>query len=291
MTVLLTGGGGFIGSALATVLQSQGRALRFLALSQGQDFREPSTYAELLQGVDVLVHLAWTSVPAEASAQPIRDIEDNLQGSLRLLQAAMAAGVGRFVFVSTGGAVYGLPQYLPVDEAHPTRPYSPYGISKLAFEHYLAFYRQTQGLDYRIFRVANAYGPGQNLAKNQGDIGHWLKAAAEGRPLQLWGSPDIVRDYLFIDDLAEALALGLAYEGEERLFNLGAGRGYSLAEILQALQAVLPLMPPVEYRPGRGYDVPVNILDSSRLQKALNWQAKTELKEGLQKTWNWLKTR
>lgn len=304
-TILLTGGTGFIGSHIVEALLAAGHQLRVLTSSssihpniqpyQGQlellrgDFGNEQLMQQYLQGVDYLIHVAWTTVPKTATENPIYDAQSNLIGGLHLLEAAVAAQVKKVIFVSTGGALYGSPQYVPVDEQHPLHPISAYGTSKLAFEHYLHFYYNNKGLDYTIFRIANAYGPRQNLTKNQGVIGIWLQKIKEQQPIEIWGDGSVVRDYIYVADVAQLLAKSLTYQGANKIFNVGSGKGYSLNDILAACQKVSQEQPTVQYLEGRPFDVPVNILSIEQVQEVLGWQPSTGLEEGILATWEWLK--
>ncbi len=302
--ILLTGGTGFIGSHIVEALLQANHQLRVLTSSSSvhpniqpfQDrlellrgnFGNAQLMRQYLEGVDYLIHVAWTTVPKTATENPIYDAQSNLIGGLHLLEAAVAAKVKKVFFISTGGALYGVPEYVPVDEVHPLHPISAYGTSKLAFERYLHFYYKNKGLDYNIFRIANAYGPRQNLTKNQGVIGIWLQKIQQGEAIEIWGDGSVVRDYVYVADVAQLLLQSLTYQGDTKLFNVGSGQGYSLNEILEACQAVSGQRMPVQYLAGRAFDVPVNILSIARAQELLDWSPSTELETGIRATWAWL---
>ena len=302
--IFITGGTGFIGSHIVEALLGQGHQLRVLTskttvppniapyqeqleLLQG-DFGNQPLMEKYLQGVDYLIHVAWTTVPKTATEQPIYDAQSNLIGGLHLLEAAVTAQVKKVLFISTGGALYGVPQYVPVDEAHPLQPISAYGISKLSFERYLHFYYKNKGLDYSIFRIANAYGPRQNLTKNQGVIGIWLQKIQQQHPIQIWGDGSVIRDYIYVADVAQLIAQSLTYQGTVKTFNVGSGQGYSLNDILAVCQSISQQQPTIEYLKGRAFDVPVNILSIERVQAVLGWSPSTSLEKGIQATWDWL---
>ena len=302
--VLLTGGTGFIGSHLTEALLNAGHAVRVLTSSSSihpniqpfvhqltllrGDFGNQQRMVEYLQGVDYLVHVAWTTVPKTATENPLYDAQTNLLGGLHLLEAAVAAGVKRVFFISTGGALYGVPQYTPIDEQHPLDPISAYGASKLAFERYLKVYQHNHQLAYTTFRVANAYGPRQNLTKNQGVIGIWLQRILQGQPIEIWGDGTVVRDYIYVEDVAQLVAQHLTHTQPSTAYNVGSGQGYSLNEILAACTQVSGTAPTVHYLKGRAFDVPINILSTKKIQEALHWQPNIGLEAGIQKTWQWL---
>jgi len=201
--VFVTGGTGFMGSHIVELLLAEGHQITVLTSSSSihpniqhvqtkikivrGDFGNYQLLVQHLEESDILVHIAWTTVPKTASENPIYDAQTNIIGSIHLLEAAVKAKVKKVIFVSTGGALYGVPQYTPIDEVHPIRPISAYGISKMTFERYLHFFYQNKGLDYTIFRIANAYGTRQNLTKNQGVIGIWLQKIKEDQAIEIWG--------------------------------------------------------------------------------------------------------
>ncbi len=241
----------------------------------------------VLQGIDILIHVAWTTVPKDASENPAFDIQSNLEGGVNLLSAAVSAGVKKVIFISTGGTVYGIPKYIPIDENHPLNPISAYGISKMAFERYLHFFYNDRNLDYCVLRVSNAYGTRQNLFKNQGVIGHWLQKIKNNEKLTLIGDGEQVRDYIYATDVASAIAKSIDYLGSEKIFNLGYGKGNSLNEILKVCQEITQKEIQLVRLPSRNIDVNVNVLDNQLIQRELNWKPELDLNQGIQKVWDW----
>ncbi|CAA6819617.1 MAG: UDP-glucose 4-epimerase (EC [uncultured Aureispira sp.] len=304
--VFVTGGTGFMGSHIVELLLQEGHQITVLTSSSSihpniqhlqakikivrGDFGNYQLMLQYLQDTDIIVHIAWTTVPKTASENPIYDAQTNIIGSIHLLEAAVKAKVKKVLFVSTGGALYGVPQYTPIDEAHPIRPISAYGISKMAFERYLHFFYQNKGLDYGIFRIANAYGTRQNLTKNQGVIGIWLQKIKENKAIEIWGDGSVVRDYIYVSDVAQIIAKGMHYQGTQKVFNVGSGLGYSLNDILNVCKKVSQKNPRVAYLNGRSFDVPVNILSIQKAVEELDWQPNISIEEGVQATWDWLTT-
>jgi UDP-glucose 4-epimerase len=170
------------------------------------------------------------------------------------------------------------------------QPISAYGISKMAFERYLHFYFKNKGLDYSIIRIANAYGRRQNLRNQQGVIGIWLQKILSGSPLEIWGDGTVVRDYVHVKDVAQAVVSLLDYSGNRRVFNIGSGKGYSLNTILALCQKVSNRQPEVSYKLGRSFDVPKNVLNIKKAQKELGWNPLIDLEEGIRDTWDWIGT-
>jgi UDP-glucose 4-epimerase len=302
--ILVTGGTGFMGSHIVELLLQNGHQLTVLTSSssihpniqpiQSQisiirgDFGNRELLLQNLKNIDTIIHIAWTTVPKTASENPSYDAQSNIIGGIHLLDAAVEAKVKKVVFISTGGALYGIPEYTPIDEQHPIRPISAYGISKMAFERYLHFYYKNKGLDYTIFRIANAYGTRQNLTKKQGVVGIWLQKIMNNEPIEIWGDGEVIRDYVYVTDIARAIASSLDYKGKEHVFNLGSGQGYSLNQILTICKKISQKDSIVNYLEGRSFDVPVNILSITRAQQELGWKPSTSIDEGIRQTWAWL---
>jgi UDP-glucose 4-epimerase len=243
-----------------------------------------------LEGVDVCYHLVSTTLPRSSNLDPAYDIETNLLGTLRLLDTAVRQKVKRIVFTSSGGTVYGSPRRVPIGEDHPTDPACSYGIMKLAIEKYLALYQQLHGLQSTVFRLANPYGERQRIEASQGAVGVFLGKALRNEALEIWGDGTVVRDYLHISDVIRALLLpvGSGSVGESAVYNIGSGQGCSINELIQAIAVVTGREVQVKYSPGRGFDVPVNVLDISKAKRQLGWTPHIDLHEGIRKTWQWM---
>jgi len=298
MQAVVVGASGFIGSHVVDGLLAEGWQVRAVARHlpglislpaqahphlrcMSVDMADGPSLEEALAGADLVVHLASSSLPHSSNRDPHADVQVNLLGALNLLEAARRTGVARVVVVSSGGTVYGQPQEVPIPESHPTEPICSYGITKLAIEKYVALYRQLHGLDGVVFRVANPYGERQRLDGAQGVVPIFLGKALRGEPLQIWGDGSVVRDFLHISDLVEALLAAARYQGSERLFNVGSGQGLSLQALVQLLEVELQTTLAVSYLPARGFDVPTNVLCIERAQRCLGWSPHVSLVEGL----------
>jgi UDP-glucose 4-epimerase len=222
-------------------------------------------------------------------SDPSYDVESNVAASVRWLSRLGETSLRRIIFVSSGGTVYGNPQSTLIDENHPTNPTCSYGITKLALEKYIAMYAGLANIDYLIMRPSNIYGKGQHLDHGQGVIGVLIDRALRGRPLEVWGTGENLRDYLHIDDFISAVGRILSYDGSQRLFNVSSGVGHSVLEILEILRRQLANLPEIKCVPSRGFDVPVNILDSSRLRDETGWQPTLKLEEGIANVIEWLR--
>lgn len=305
MRILVTGGTGFIGSHVVARLLRAGHTLRVMAHSAARspelrfideqtelvlgDLSDRSTLQRALTGMESVVHLAWSTVPKNATADPAFDVQSNVIGTLHLLEQAKAQALRKFVFISSGGTVYGRPERHPIPEAHPTHPISAYGLSKLTVEKYLYLYHALHGLDYTVLRVANAYGERQNLRKGQGVIGVWLQRIMQQKPIEIWGDGSVIRDYVYVGDVAEAVYQVLhTPESRAQTFNVGSGNGQSLREVAATLQHVMRVEPDIRYLPGRNFDVPANVLDISRIRKVIGWTPQVSFETGLRGVRTWL---
>ncbi|HLP97944.1 MAG TPA: NAD-dependent epimerase/dehydratase family protein [Sideroxyarcus sp.] len=301
MRALVLGGGGFIGSHLVTALLAQGEQVRVLerpyrmrtpALPRHPalewlegDFGNTQDIHRALADVDTVFHLVSTTQPQSSNDDPAFDVGSNLLATLSLLEQLRDRKDTKLIFVSSGGTVYGRPQHTPIPETHPTEPTCSYGIVKLAIEKYLALYHLLHGLDYRVLRLANPYGPGQEANRAQGVVGTFLSRVVHDEPIEVWGDGSVVRDYLYISDTIRAMLQAVAYQGPERIFNIGSGGGHSVREIIAAIEQVTGKQAQVSYTAARKFDVPVSVLDISRAKAELGWQPGTDLNEGLRLTY------
>jgi UDP-glucose 4-epimerase len=235
-------------------------------------------------------HFVSTTLPKTSNDDPIYDVRSNLVDTLQLLEACVAAKARRIVFASSGGTVYGVPEAVPISEAHPTNPISSYGIVKLAIEKYLGLFYHLYNLDYTALRISNPYGPYQDPMGQQGAIGVFLHRLHAGRPVSIWGDGGVVRDYLYVSDLTDALVRAAEVESRERVLNVGSGRGISLNELVGLIGEVVGEQPVVEYLPARALDVPASVLEIGRARAELGWSPKTEPAEGIARTWDWIRT-
>jgi UDP-glucose 4-epimerase len=299
LRALVLGGGGFIGSHLVSALLAHGTQVRVLERPyrtrmptipnhpglewQEGDFGNVQDIHRALENVDVVFHLVSTTQPKSSNDDPSFDVESNLVATLRLLDQLRGTDT-LLIFSSSGGTVYGTPIQTPIPETHPTDPTCSYGIVKLAIEKYLALYRLLHGLEYRILRVANPYGPGQEANRAQGVVGTFLSRVVHDEPIEVWGDGSVVRDYLYISDTVSALMQAAQYRGTERIFNIGSGGGHSVREIIAAVEQVTGKKARASYTAARKFDVPVSVLDITRAKAELGWQPKIDLNEGLRLT-------
>ena len=253
------------------------------------DFYDQDTLALALVGVNFVVNAVSTTTPANSNLAPILDIENNLIGSLKLVELCKSKGIQRLIFLSSGGTVYGPDVNTPTPEETPTNPACSYGIVKLAIEKYLGLYRQQGDLDSVILRISNPFGPFQ-LTKGQGVIAAFINQILKNQPIILWGDGSVIRDYLYIDDLINAIicAAELDNFNAPYIFNIGSGEGKSINKIIKSLTDIHGNINVIK-QPSRLCDVPVSVLDIRRANAFLGWSPNTDWISGLESTYNWFK--
>lgn len=300
--VLVIGGSGFIGSHLCRRLLAEGRlpvvfdrvppSVGGVEYHRGDMSGVADLWPSLLENMEAVYHLAWTTKPQSANNDPLFDLQSNVAGGVHLLDGmARLSHRPRLIFVSTGGTVYGQTGSTPVREDHPANPINAYGISKLTLELYLRLYHRLHELDYLAFRPGNPYGEGQDPAGAQGAVAVFLGKILRGEPITIWGNGEVVRDYLHIDDLISALVAGLDYRpapDSPRTFNVGSGMGISLNQLIVLLERASGRRAEVTRAPARKTDVPQIVLDISLIRKHLGWSPIVSMEEGLKRTWNWI---
>jgi len=299
MKILITGGAGFIGSNIADHLLDRGCEVHVVDdLSTGfmenvdprvtfhcMDIRSPDA-GRLVEGggYDVLCHHAAQMDVRRSVREPLFDADVNVLGTLNLLEACRKSGVGRVVYASTGGAVYGEPETLPVTEDHPVNPICHYGISKHTVEHYLFLYRYLYGLDYVVLRYPNVYGPRQNPYGEAGVTAIFTLAYLQGTPPVINGDGLQLRDYVHVSDIARANWMAMDLERKDisgRIFNLGFGTGRSVLELDELIREFTG----TDLEPSSGPPLPEEIrriaLDSTRAGEVLGWVPSIPFEDGL----------
>jgi len=301
---VVLGGGGFIGTNLCRRLAASGHRVRAFGRRclfpddlqgvewyQG-DFTDAGSVAAAIGSFDIVFHLIHATMPQPANLDMAGDLQNNVVPSIALLDLCRRFAVKRVVFVSSGGMVYGCPQQIPTPETAPTTPICSYGISKLAIEKYLALYEYLHGLDYRVLRITNPFGPFQTALKDQGVIAALISRGLSGKPMEIWGDGSVIRDFVFVDDVVDALGkAAVGEDGSERIFNIGSGQGRSLREVIAAIESLLGTGLRIEWKPGRAIDVPVSVAAIGRAREGLDWSPTTSFESGLGKTIEWARRR
>jgi UDP-glucose 4-epimerase len=301
--VLVTGGAGFIGSNIADAYIERGWRVTIIDNLSGGDRRNIHPRAEFHQldirdaaaadlirelKPDVINHHAAQMDVRKSVEDPAADADVNVVGSLRILEAAVGAAVKRFIFASTGGAIYGEPVEVPQSESHPTGPLSPYGCAKLAVEHYLHYYRVVHGLSSVALRYANVYGPRQNAHGEAGVVAIFAGRLIDGQTSTINGSGTQTRDFVYIDDVVAAnlAASDAEWQGEH---NVGTGVETSVDELYASLASIAGSGIPAAHGPGKEGEQLRSVLDGSRLRKLAELPERTRLRDGLAKTFAWLR--
>jgi UDP-glucose 4-epimerase len=296
---IVLGGGGFIGTNLCRRLLEDGHrvrafgrhcpfpeALEGIEWFQG-DFGDAASLAKAIETFDVIYHLVNGSTPLSANLDMAGDVQRNILSSLGLFEICRKLGVSRLVFVSSGGTIYGCAQQIPTPETAPTDPITAYGINNLAIEKYLALYQHLHQIDYRILRISNPFGPFQTSIKNQGVIASMITRTLRNEAIEIWGDGSVVRDFIFVDDVVDALVAAARDRSSTRIFNIGSGEGHSLRQVLASVEALLDKTLNIQWKPGRPLDVPISVLAIDRAREILGWTPKTSFKDGLNKTITW----
>jgi UDP-glucose 4-epimerase len=293
--ILVTGGAGFIGSHVAERYLSAGWKVAVVDnLSSGRRDKVPEgaafyeldirdiEFAEVVaaERPDVISHHAAQMDVRISTTEPAFDADVNIVGSIKVVEAALAAGVKKFIFASTGGAVYGEPDELPVTEETPARPISQYGCSKLAVERYLYLYNVQRGLDYVALRYPNVYGPRQNPHGEAGVTAIFALKMLDGEPCNIYGDGTESRDYVYIDDVVNAHVL--AADGDfNGVLCIGSSRETTVPEIFDELSAltgndVEPRREPL--RPGEIHRI---CISGAKAKEILGWEPKVSINDGL----------
>jgi len=311
MKILLTGGAGFIGSHVAEKYLSKGYEVIVIDdLSTGKRENLPNgvkfhlvdiTEKEKLERIfkaekpEIVNHHAAQMSVQRSIREPKFDASVNIMGSINLLELSVKYGVRKFIYISSGGAIYGEPFYIPCDEEHPVKPLSPYGITKYVVEHYLYYFYKNYGLDYVILRYPNVYGPRQDPYGEAGVVAIFISRMLKGNDVIINGDGNQERDFVYIDDIVEANLLSLKFsnEGEGRIdpvFNLGTGKGTTVNELFLKIAGITGYKKKPLHGPPRKGEVYKISLDAKKASKFLKWQAKIDLDEGLKRTVSWFKS-
>jgi UDP-glucose 4-epimerase len=249
------------------------------------DFADDIAMASALTDVRVVVQLVSTSSPGLQNRYAVSDIRDNVLPQVSFLESCVAAKIERYVFLSSGGTVYGQPQTLPIPETHEARPLSSHGMTKLVVEQYIDMYGRLHAMPYVTLRVANPFGPGQTFRKGQGLIPALLQRHAQGLPVRIINGGQAIRDFLYIDDLADAVAAAIASPAAAmRTINIGSGEGRRIMDVIEAVEHVLGQRFAREDGGHRDSDVDANVLDITLARDLLGWSPKTPFMDGLRLT-------
>ena len=299
MKVLVTGGAGFIGSHVVDTLISHGHEVSVVDdLSTGRlsnlnpeatfykmDIRSPQlTEVFERERPDYVNHHAAQMDVRRSVVDPIFDADVNILGSINVIECAKRFQIKRFVYISTGGAVYGEPEYLPCDEAHPINPICQYGASKHTVEHYLYMYNQLYGLDYVVLRYPNVYGPRQDPHGEAGVVAIFAGQMLRGEQALINGDGEQQRDFVYVGDCARANLLALQTKNAPAIYNLGSGQGTSVNQVFTALKNITGYSLPEVHGPAKLGETSRIYLDATKARHELDWVPTVNLDEGLEQT-------
>jgi UDP-glucose 4-epimerase len=304
MRILVLGGSGFLGSHIVDKFLAEKHDVavydlypeRFRRSPSGikfytGDFGNVGALDELIAtGFDAVIHCVSTTTPKSSNESPEFDIQSNVIGTLYLLDICVKRKVGKLVFLSSGGTVYGdIGDRAMVDETHAVRPMCSYGVSKLTIEHYLDVYKHLRGLDYVALRLSNPYGERQSPLRALGALTVFLHRTLKRQNIEIWGDGGVTRDFIYVGDVATAVYLATT-KPVSGVFNVGTGTGLSLRDILIHIAKAVGREPTVDWLASRSFDVPRIVLDASKLKNATEWRDVTSLDDGVGITADWLRS-
>ncbi len=301
--VLMIGGNGFIGTHLVDELQHAGYRVRVLD-RQPELFRKPregveylfgsfadlNTLRDAVEDCEILIHLAHSTVPALSLVHPEQEVLDSVSSFVNMVNCFKKGQIRKVVFFSSGGAVYGNPLSLPVDEAARLEPISPYGVAKLMMEKYLSMFSYLNGLQYIIVRPSNPYGPRQNHKGQQGVIPIFLNRMLNDEEIRIWGDGSITKDYLYVCDLVKAVVMLMESGFDNEAYNISSNVGRSLTDLVSVLAVGCGRKPRIAYEPEHPYDVKHVVLSNAKIRQRTGWQPKITLEVGISETIRWMQT-
>jgi UDP-glucose 4-epimerase len=303
--VLVTGGAGFIGSHIVDALLEQGHKVAVVDnlstgsrenVNHGARFYNLNICDAQLADIfeqerpDMVNHQAAQTVVTQSLSDPAFDAQTNILGSLNVILNCISFKVKRVIYASSGGAIYGEPQYLPVDENHPVNPISPYGISKCTVEHYLRLYSLQGNLEYVALRYPNVYGPRQNPGGEAGVVAIFTRQMLNGEPVTIFGSGNKTRDYVHVSDVASANLLAME-RGRNEIYNISSGLETSDHQMFDTLAKLLCYQRQPVFTKERPGEIHRICLDATRASVGLGWQPRVSFGEGLKTTAAYYKNR
>lgn len=299
---IVFGGGGFIGSHLAEALvknkysvvvfsRKSKNALKNLAnvINDVQfiegDFNDINAVKKVIAADDIVFDLIASSVPFSSTQTPIEEINHHIFSHVRFIEACCMKKVKKIIFASSGGGVYGDKKKLPISENELPQPISPHAIGKIAIEYYFNYYHKTFGTPYLIYRLSNPYGPRQVSEKGFGIVPTLFSHVLKNTPPILFDHGNLIRDFIFIDDLINAITRSFDKENKFNLYNIGSGQGTSIKDLWEIIKKITGKNIKPNFQLKRPFDIQSVVLDTKRFEKEYNWKSKTQLNISLSKTW------
>lgn len=301
MRIIIVGGSGFIGKNLSIEFAKLGNEVIIFDKSEPQfygknngicikyikgDLTKYDSLENVLTKDDIVIHLISTSFPNNSNINIYNDAKGNILPSLVLLETCVKREVKKVIFASSGGAIYGKKDSIPISEREETNPISSYGIHKLITEKYMGLINSLYGISCVSLRIANPYGIGQHPFMGQGIISTALASAILERKFQIWGSGNAIRDYIYISDVVNAFVKVSQYDGKYSIFNIGSEIGLSINELIEIVEDVVGKKIIKEYVSQTTAEVGRNVLDCTRAKEQLGWQPKVKIQDGIRKMYS-----
>lgn len=295
--ILILGGAGFIGSNLTELLINSGEEVIVFGKKESNyqnlnsifnkikiikgDFNDSQVIEKIFNKnkIDIVIHLISNIIPG--TRLDIATNSTELISTMKLLDIMQKNKVNKIVFFSSGGAIYGKNGKSINHEDDQNNPINFYGWIKLSIEKYIQMCRYAYGINYIILRPSNAYGKNQNIYGNQGIVAVALGNLIQNKQIKIWGNGEIIRDYIYIDDLCRALLLLIQKNKWNDIYNVGSGKGTSINKVLEIIKKTTSINFNIHYKEGRNIDVPINVLDVSKLKNNIRWDNLTDLEQGI----------
>ncbi len=302
MNLMIVGGAGFIGEQLTRYFVEAGHFVRVVDLPDradklsdlsskavqfcGVDFSILKEEDPVFSDIEVIIHLGTTSVPQTSMLDLEADARANILSAIRIMKGAVAFGVKRFFYASSGGAIYGDSEDLTIPESHITDPISSYAICKLTVEKYMNIFARTTSLRTISLRISNAYGPGQLIGTRIGLIAACIRKLSRGEEIEIFGDGSNIRDYVFVGDIVTSFAACLNEDNlPSGIYNIGYGQGFSVNQVLSLIEKISGQSMKIRYSRPRTFEVSRVVLDTTKFKKATGWKPKVDLPTGVSLMW------
>ena len=305
--IAIIGGHGFIGKNFTDFFLEHGYPVTLVGKNSGSKTFQPEVVSvtamvhetpkivDAIKDCEIIIWLASSLIPGVHETSLEKDFETNVKPVIALLENAHQLVLQKFIYLSSGGTIYGdSEEHIPVSEDHSKSPISEYGLSKLVAEQYIQFLTRSSDFESYILRPSNVYGKYQNLNKPQGIIGFAFKSLLNGTAIDLYNDGRVVRDFIFVMDLAEAVLKCIETPIQKSLthiYNVGNGKPNSIKEMIDKISSISGTEVQTVAKPPRNFDCEYNVLDIEKIRKDLHWQPEVEVDEGLKEVWEWIKAK